>query len=74
MLPPPKTNDATTPKTNDSTTPNYSKSKRQYKLREFLSYDETWGKMSKENLERDEENDDNDWLNAGQRREMLDQM
>ena len=30
--------------------------------------------MSKENLERDEENDDNDWLNPGQRREMLDQM
>ena len=30
--------------------------------------------MSKENLERDEENNDNDWLNPGQRREMLDQM
>ncbi|KAF0529906.1 hypothetical protein F8M41_012521 [Gigaspora margarita] len=70
----PKTNDTTTPKTNDSTTPNYSKSKQQYKLREFLSYDETWKKMSKENLERDEENDDNDWMNPGQRREMLDQM
>ncbi|CAG8856693.1 40301_t:CDS:1, partial [Gigaspora margarita] len=44
-------------------TPNYSKSKRQYKPREFLSYNETWRKMSKENLERDEENDDNSWLN-----------
>ncbi|CAG8791541.1 17086_t:CDS:1, partial [Racocetra fulgida] len=44
---------------------NYSKSKRQYKLREFLSYDETWGKMLKENLERDRDNDDNDWLAGG---------
>ncbi|CAG8840647.1 32120_t:CDS:1, partial [Gigaspora margarita] len=55
-------------------TSNYSKSKRQYKPREFLSYDETWGKMSKENLERDEENDDNSWINPDKRREMLDQM
>ncbi|KAF0435109.1 hypothetical protein F8M41_004822 [Gigaspora margarita] len=67
----PKTNDVTTPKTNDSTTPNYSKSKRQYKPREFLSYNDTWGKMSKENLERDRDNDDNDWINSGQRQEML---
>ncbi|RIB00552.1 hypothetical protein C2G38_2233882 [Gigaspora rosea] len=67
----PKTKDSTTPKTKDSTTP---KSKRQYKPREFLSYDETWGKMSKKNLERDRDNDDNDWLNPGQREEMLDQM
>ncbi|CAG8746315.1 11344_t:CDS:1, partial [Cetraspora pellucida] len=50
-------------------TPNYSKSKRQYKLKEFLSYNETWGKMSKENLEHDRDNDDNDWLNPGQQEE-----
>ncbi|KAF0437761.1 hypothetical protein F8M41_004352 [Gigaspora margarita] len=68
----PKTNDVTTPKTNVSTTPNYSKSKRQYKLREFLSYNETWRKMSKENLERDRDNDDNNWLNPGQQEELLD--
>ncbi|KAF0511658.1 hypothetical protein F8M41_018240 [Gigaspora margarita] len=29
------------------------------------------GKMSKENLERDRDNDDNDWINPGQREEML---
>ncbi|CAG8729983.1 7606_t:CDS:1, partial [Ambispora leptoticha] len=63
----------TTSKNKKNKTPNYSKSKRQYKPREFLSYDETWGKMSKENLERDRDNDDNDWLNPGQREEMLDQ-
>ncbi|KAF0555923.1 hypothetical protein F8M41_016537 [Gigaspora margarita] len=28
-----------------------------------LSYNETWGKMLKENLERDRDNDDNDWIN-----------
>ncbi|RIB18264.1 hypothetical protein C2G38_2185154 [Gigaspora rosea] len=67
----PKTKDSTTPKTKDSTTP---KSKRQYKLREFLSYNETWRKMSKKNLERDRDNDDNDWLNPGQQEKMLDQM
>ncbi|CAG8559872.1 42298_t:CDS:2 [Gigaspora margarita] len=36
--------------------------------------DDTWGKMSKKNLERDRDNDDNDWLNPGQRQNMLDQM
>ncbi|KAF0486236.1 hypothetical protein F8M41_022699 [Gigaspora margarita] len=67
----PKTNDVTTPKTNDSTTSNYSKSKRQYKLRKFLSYNETWGKILKEILECDRDNDDNDWINSGQWKEML---
>ncbi|CAJ0647228.1 4978_t:CDS:2 [Entrophospora sp. SA101] len=30
--------------------------------------------LSREKLERDEENDDNDYMNPGQRQEMLDQM
>ncbi|CAG8488019.1 4334_t:CDS:2, partial [Acaulospora morrowiae] len=40
----------------------------------FHFYDrQTWGRMSKHNLERDKMNDDNDWLNPGQRDDMLDQ-
>ncbi|KAF0332833.1 hypothetical protein F8M41_019364 [Gigaspora margarita] len=37
----------------------------------YLVNNETWGKMSKENLERDRDNDDNDWINPGQQEEML---
>ncbi|CAJ0754208.1 16029_t:CDS:2, partial [Entrophospora sp. SA101] len=32
-----------------------------------------WENLSREKLERDEENDDNDYMNPGQRQEMLDQ-
>ncbi|KAF0413848.1 hypothetical protein F8M41_007711 [Gigaspora margarita] len=62
----------TTSKNKKNKTPNYSKSK-QYKPRQFLSYDDTWRKMSKKNLECDRDNDDNDWVNPGKRDDMLGQ-
>ncbi|CAG8521268.1 13847_t:CDS:2 [Cetraspora pellucida] len=48
------------PRTRKNKTPNNSKSKQQYKSRGFLSY------LSKEKLELDGDNDDNDWINPSQ--------
>ncbi|CAG8662495.1 6068_t:CDS:2, partial [Ambispora leptoticha] len=65
-----KINDSSAPKTNDNNTSesNYSsnlsfsapRTRQRSKLRQSLSYKEIWGKISKDNLERDKMNDDND--------------